>query len=155
MGLGRLRRQRHTAEPPVARGKFGKRRRESGAIEIRPMNGQEDELAIGRLPHQEIGQSLLARCADDEIGIGNAGRVEMLFEHRLIYGCGINEAGRHFIGDEARRRGDFLPAAVVECDDQSEACVGARQRLRFVEQRENVGLEFSREPMTLILTPLL
>ncbi len=90
MGFGSLRRQRHTAEPPVAGGKFGKRRGESAAIEIRPINRQEDEFAIGGLPHQEIGQSLLARCPDDEIGIGNASGVEMLFEHRLVHGRGID-----------------------------------------------------------------
>ena len=36
----------------------------------------EDQVAIGRLPEQEIRQALLAAGADDQVGIGNVGRVE-------------------------------------------------------------------------------
>ena len=52
--------------------------------EIGPEHRQEDELRIGRLPEQEIADPLLAGRADDEVGIGNARRVERLLERRVV-----------------------------------------------------------------------
>src|SRR5918998_5073352 len=49
---------------------------EGGVVEIRPEIGKEDEFRIGRLPGQEIRDPLLARGADDEIGIGHVPGVE-------------------------------------------------------------------------------
>ena len=40
-----------------------------------------------------------------------------------------------------RRLDDLLARSVVERDDQVEAAIGARQRLRFVEQGADVGRE--------------
>ena len=72
------RRQRST--PPKRRsrrGKFLDRRRRAARSKSGQWIGRNTNSAIGRLPHQEIGETLLARGADDEIGIRNAGRIEM------------------------------------------------------------------------------
>ena len=69
------------AEPPLAAAVFGDRALERGAVEIRPVDRHEHEFAVGRLPQQEVGQPLLAAGADDEVGIGQIGRVEVLAEH--------------------------------------------------------------------------
>ena len=65
------------AEPALAPPVFGDRVLERGAVEIGPIGRNENELAVGRLPHQEIRQPLLAAGADDEVGIGQIGRIEM------------------------------------------------------------------------------
>ena len=40
------------------------------------MNRQEHQFGVGGLPEQEIRETLLAGGADDEIGVGYAGRLE-------------------------------------------------------------------------------
>jgi hypothetical protein len=46
---------------------------ECRAVEIRPIGRHEYELAISRLPEQEIGEPLFAAGTDDEIGSGKSG----------------------------------------------------------------------------------
>src|SRR4051812_44315458 len=65
-----------TSEAALAAVIFGDRLLEHSAIEIGPVNGNEDELAIGRLPQEKVRQALLAAGADDEVGIGQIGCVE-------------------------------------------------------------------------------
>src|SRR4051812_17398392 len=57
---------------------FGNRAFERGAVEVRPIGRYEHQLAVGDLPQQEIGQPLLAAGADDQIGIGQVRRIEIL-----------------------------------------------------------------------------
>ena len=57
-----------------------------GVIEIGPMDRQEDEFGIGGLPEQKIRQPLLARGADHEIGIGDAGGVELRAKRSGVLG---------------------------------------------------------------------
>ena len=64
------------AETALALLVFADRGFERGAVEIRPIGRHEYQFAIGRLPQQEIRQPLLAAGADDQIGIGQIGRVE-------------------------------------------------------------------------------
>ena len=87
------------------------------------MNRQENEFAIGRLPHQEIRKPLLARGADDEIRVRNARGVEMAGDYVRIDAGGIERACSNLLGNEARRRGDLLAAAIIESDNEIEtAC---------------------------------
>ena len=65
------------AEPALAAAIFGDRAFERGAVEIRPIGRHEHELAVGRLPQQEIRQPLLAAGADDQVGIGQIRRIEI------------------------------------------------------------------------------
>src|ERR1017187_6474396 len=64
------------AEPALALLVFADRRFERGAVEIRPKCRHKHQFAIGRLPEQKVRQALLAAGADDEIGIGQIGRIE-------------------------------------------------------------------------------
>src|SRR5688572_18532152 len=53
------------AEAPFAGGILAERLGEMLSGEVGPVAGQEDELAVGRLPGQEVGHALLAAGADD------------------------------------------------------------------------------------------
>src|SRR4051794_2692022 len=61
-------------------------------VVIGPEHVLEDELGIGRLPEQEVGQALLARGADDEVGIGHVRGEEPAAEARLVQGGGVEPA---------------------------------------------------------------
>src|SRR6476646_9534196 len=57
------------AEPAPAVGELGQRLLQRGAREVRPQLVAEDELGVGRLPQQVIGQAPLAARADDQVGV--------------------------------------------------------------------------------------
>src|SRR6185295_512619 len=57
------------AEPALAAAIFLDRGFERGAVEVGPIDRREHKLRISRLPQQEVRQPLLARGADDEVGI--------------------------------------------------------------------------------------
>ena len=120
-----------TAEAALAPGVFGDRAFERGLVEIGPMDRHEHEFAIGGLPHQEIRQPLLAAGADDQIGIGNIGRIEISAERVGVDRRRIALSFRDFARQPLRRVGDFLPRSVVEGDDQIEPGVVARSVLRL------------------------
>src|SRR3979411_1604962 len=65
------------AEPALAALVFGNRVLECRAVEIRPIDRKKPELAVGGLPQQEIGKPLLAAGADDEVRVGQVGRIEI------------------------------------------------------------------------------
>src|SRR5438105_2077630 len=46
-------------------------------IEVRPVCWYEYQLAVGSLPQQEIGETLLTTGADDQIGVGQVGSIEI------------------------------------------------------------------------------
>ena len=66
------------AKAPFAAAVFGDRVLQRRAVEIGPIGRHEHQFAIGRLPQKKIRQPLLAAGADDEVGIGQVGRVEVL-----------------------------------------------------------------------------
>ena len=92
-----------TAEPALSPGIFGDRAFERGLVEIRPMDRHEHQFAVGRLPHQEVRQPLLAAGADDQIGIGNIGRVEISAERVGVDRRGIAFSFRDFARQPLRR----------------------------------------------------
>ena len=62
-------------------------------------SGQEDELGIGRLPGQEVRDPLLARGADDEVGIRDAVGVESgSRRYRMSMAAGSRRPGLHLLG---------------------------------------------------------
>ena len=73
------------------------------------MHWQKDQFGIGRLPQQEVRQPLLARRADQQIGIGNAGgaepRASAAWSRRRRVERPAADVQRQF----ARRLDDFLP----------------------------------------------
>ena len=53
------------------------------AVEVGPQHIGAVELGVGDLPQQEVRDAQLARRADDQIGIGDVGGVELALEHLL------------------------------------------------------------------------
>src|SRR3954469_25143577 len=86
---------RHAAVAPLARGIDADRLDQVGAAEIRPEAGQEDELAVGGLPWQEVRHPDLAAGADDQVRIGNAFRVEIVGKDFLRDLVGAEQPGFH------------------------------------------------------------
>src|SRR5712691_67689 len=110
----RTRARDEAAEPALASAEFENGVLERGAVEIGPIDRHEHELAVRRLPHQEIGQALLAAGADDEIGIGHVGRIEIEGERLGGDRIGPYLSRRHVLGGAPRRARDLLAGAVVE-----------------------------------------
>src|SRR3977135_849980 len=67
---------RSATEAARATGKLQQRGVEGVGAEVRPQDVAPVELRVGRLPDQEIREALLAAGADDEVRVGQAGRVE-------------------------------------------------------------------------------
>src|SRR5712692_6501393 len=129
------------AEAALAPAEFKNGVLERGAIEIGPIDRHEDELAVGRLPHQEVRQALLAAGADDQIGIGHVGRIEIETKRLGSDGVGLNLPRRHVLGGPPRRARDLLPGAVVEGDDQNETVVVAGEVFGLLQQAANLRIE--------------
>src|SRR5690242_20075695 len=64
------------AEATAPAGELGERLLEGLAREFGPQLLAEDELGVGRLPQQVVGQPLLAAGTDDHVGIVHVGRVQ-------------------------------------------------------------------------------
>ena len=76
------------AETPLAPVIFLDRAFKRCAVEVGPIGRNEHELAVGGLPQQEIRQPLLAAGADDQVGIGQVRRIEMLPERSAVIAAG-------------------------------------------------------------------
>ena len=82
------------AEPSLAAGVGVQRGLELGAAEVGPERGRELELRVGRLPQQEVRHAHLAARADDQVGVGHVGRVQVLAQPLLVDGGGVDAGGR-------------------------------------------------------------
>src|SRR3954470_14556287 len=102
-------------EAPDARLVCAQRLLEVGAREVRPQDLGEVQLAVGRLPHQEVRDPLLAARPDHQVGIMHLRRVEQLAE-RLFPTARVALGGVE----------DLRAATVVERDEQRDAVVGRR-----------------------------
>src|SRR5262245_5701859 len=71
------------AEAAAAAGVLVDRGAQVLGAEVRPQRVDEDELGVGELPEQEIRDPQLARGPDQEIGIGQVGRVEAIGDRLL------------------------------------------------------------------------
>ena len=120
--LSRLRRSATETAVAARRTRGGRRRSASG-----PKSGQRTsrrvELGVGRLPDQEVREALLAAGPDDEVGVGQAGRVQRRRDRRPRRSAPAAMP----LGDEPPDRVDELgPAGVVERDVERGA--GRRRR---------------------------
>src|SRR5690606_22247716 len=91
---------------------------EGSSIEIGPVQIEKHEFAVGGLPHQKVGQALLAAGANDEIGIGHVARGGFGRGHFLVDGTGRDVTARRFFGEHASGLGDFGARAVIEGNDE-------------------------------------
>ena len=76
------------ARPP---GELRKSRIEGIRAEVGPQDIAHVELGVGRLPDEEVREALLAAGPDDQVGIGQAGRVERGRDRRFVDGLGWRE----------------------------------------------------------------
>src|SRR3954453_16291504 len=80
--------------------------------EVGPQDLGEDELAVRRLPQQEVRDARLTRRANDDVGVGHRRLVEVLVDQLLVDLVGADARppdGLHGIDD-------LGPPAVVEGD---------------------------------------
>src|SRR5271166_33568 len=103
-------------EPPLALGELREGLLEGHAREVGPQLLAEDELRVGGLPQQVVGQAALAAGADDQVGVVHLGRIEAGAE---ILFAGAREA--------LCRVHDLGAPAVVERHEQRDPRVGGGQ----------------------------
>src|SRR5262245_24961820 len=114
-----IRRTSSGSEPPPPPRVLAERAAQVVLAEVGPERVREHELGVRGLPEEEVRESLLARGADHEVGIGELGREEALGEGRLG-----DVLDRDAVLDEASGRLDELSAAaVVERDPQQQLVV--------------------------------
>src|SRR5580692_2065269 len=102
------------------------------AAHVGPQHLGEDELAVGDLPQQEIGDTRLSRGTDDQVGIGHVGEIEVTADGLLVH-----LVRRHPFGHQRSHRIDDLgPPAVVERHGHGHAVVALGQLDRLVHPLE-------------------
>src|SRR6516165_11360268 len=95
--------------------------------EGRPQHVGEIELAVGALPQEKTGQTDLAARADDQVGIGQPGGVEMLGDR--LWGDALNRLRQrrivvgHAVEQGANGISDLLAAAIGDGDIELEAVI--------------------------------
>src|SRR3954449_7175065 len=105
-------------EPPLARAILLQRGLERLAGEVGPQLVAEDQLGVGRLPEQVVGQAALAARADDQVGV--------------VHLRGVHEVRERLLASPLVALGgveDLRARAVVEGDEQRDPRVGGRRRL--------------------------
>jgi hypothetical protein len=102
------------AEAASAGGELGERLFERHTREVGPQLVAEDELGVGRLPQEVVGEAALSARADDDLGVMHLGGVEELSEVLLL--AALEGAGSVE---------DLRPPAVVESNEKGDAGVGA------------------------------
>src|SRR5665213_2053000 len=105
---------------------------------VGPKHVLEDQLGIGRLPEQEVGQPLFAAGADDQVGRQGLRGGQRRLEGRLVDSRGVHPAIAYGHRQLARRVGDVGAAAIVEGDLQQEAVVVLRAGLRPLDDLQYV-----------------
>lgn len=88
-------------------------------VEVGPVGGGGDEFGVGTLPEEEVGEAHLAGGADDEVGVREAGGVEVMGKEGVVYLV----RGYAFGDDAADGLHDLGAAAVVEGDADGHAVV--------------------------------
>src|SRR6266540_497624 len=98
--------------------------KEVSPAEVRPQHVGDPDLDVGDLPEEEVRDPELAARADQEVGVGLSGGVEVGGERRLVDLRRVPSVGQDVLQEPARRVGDLGPASVVEGDVEEEARVG-------------------------------
>ena len=104
------------AEPAPPLGVLGERGAQVALVEVGPEAVDEHELRVGELPEHEVRDAELAARADQQVGIGQLGRVEIRGEDVLVDLARVEAA----LGDPPGRLDELGAAAVVERDPEPE-----------------------------------
>ncbi len=94
-------------EATVPRGVIAQGAQEVDAAELRPVGLGEPDLRVGALPQQESRKPLLPRCADDQVGVGLAGGVEVLVDG--VDGDRVDQFVGRITGSDPDRRAAIAP----------------------------------------------
>ena len=141
---------------PLARLELLDRRAPGARARSRARDVLEDQLGVGALPEQEVGQPLLAAGADDQVGRRPPARSTAAASNSRLVEVVRRRAGRRATASAklARRVGDVGAAAVVEGDLQVEAVVVRRcaPRPRSTISRMS-GARPARRPTMRTCTP--
>src|SRR5665213_322972 len=100
-----------TAEAPLALPIFQDSSFERRPVEVRPIHRHEHQLTVSRLPQQKIRQPLLAAGADDQIGIGDIGGVQIAADGLGADLIRLEAALRYFLRHTSGGAGDLLARA--------------------------------------------
>ena len=101
--------------------------------EVGPEHVVEDQLAVGQLPEEEVGDAVLARCADDQVRVGLIGVVEVGPEGALADLVGRDAFGHDLLDGID----DFGPAPVVERHGERAPSVVSGEADRLVHPSEH------------------
>ncbi len=95
------------------------------------------QFGVADLPQQEVADPHLAGGADQQIGIGHAGRVEVVRDARFVDVFRRKLAPPNLFGDPADGVGHLRPAAVVDRQAEPGARVRRAHRDRLVHLAEH------------------
>src|SRR5579864_2337932 len=90
------------AEPAAALGVLCEGAAQVARVEVRPQAVYEHELGVGELPEHEVRDADLAARADQQVGIGKLGRIEVRGEDVLVDLARGRRRSRRFAGPPAR-----------------------------------------------------
>ena len=91
--------------------------------EVGPERRQHQELRVGDLPQQEVGEPVLAARPDQKVRVGHAGGVERAGDGALVDRPGRERAPRDALGHGPHRAHQLATPAVVERDQERQAGV--------------------------------
>src|SRR5699024_5658483 len=122
------------AEATVARAVRTQWTEEVRPAERRPVGLAEIEFRVHALPQHETGQSLLARGADEQVGVGLTARVEMpgdVFDVQpLSQLLDLGSLGRLFVEERPHRVSDLTPTPIPDGDVDNQSRIAGRGLLR-------------------------
>src|SRR5215472_6179229 len=104
----------HLSEPARPALELRDRAVEIRRPEIRPEGRRDEELRVGDLPQEEVGDPHLAAGADQEIGIRDVGGVERFTDVLLGDVLGLELTRLHLAGQRPERVEQLVARAVVE-----------------------------------------
>src|SRR3954454_8138122 len=105
------------------------RREEVLAAEVGPQHIGENELRVGELPEQVVGDAVLPRCAHQHVGVRHVRRVEVARDRALVDRTGPQRAALCFLGDRADGVHQLGAPAVVEGERERHTAVRGREGL--------------------------
>src|SRR5579871_4171261 len=107
---------------------------ELALAEVRPERVGDVQLGVSELPEEEVADPHLSAGADEKVGIGDAGRAEVLGKHALSDALRIELTPRYPAGDRTDRAHDVVAPAVAHGERDGHARVVARRRDRLAQR---------------------
>ena len=100
---------------------------EVARAEVGPEDRRHVDLGVGDLPEEVVRDAHLAARADEEVGVGQTGRVETRLDRGLVDLLGLEASGLHLHREGAHRVRELGPPRVVERDVEDHALAVRRR----------------------------